>query len=168
MDINGHPSNDIARYPMKNIKIGCLTLGMSALLLHLTGCGGPSDQPDLGQVTGTITLDGDPLPRTSVMFQPENGRPATGITDEEGHYELTYIRETKGTKIGKNLVQIGGIEESEDEEDAVAFDADGEPITQASAQPIIKPKIPVKYNLRSELEVDVQPGENTFDFDLES
>ena len=153
---------------MKNIKSGCLAFGMSALLLHLTGCSGTSDQPDLGQVIGTITLDGEPLPRTSVMFQPENGRPATGITDKEGRYELTYIRETKGTKIGKNLVQIGGNEESEDEEEAVAFDADGEPIAQASAQPTNKPTIPVKYNLRSELEVDVQPGENTFDFDLES
>lgn len=153
---------------MIDMKSGCLAFGLCVLLLNLAGCGGVSDQPELGQVTGTITLDGKPLPRTAVMFQPENGRPATGRTDKDGKYELTYIRDTKGAKIGKNRVEIGGGEEEEDEEETEAFDADGEPIAETPGPTSQKPAIPPKYNVRSELEADVQPGENTFNFDLKS
>ena len=137
-------------------------------MFFLPGCGGPSDQPELGQVTGTVTLDGKPLSGIAVVFQPESGRPARGMTDAEGKYELTYIRETKGTKVGPNRVEIapsedGGAEESEESENP---DDESQPVTKPSKSG--KPTIPPRYNVQSELKADVKAGENTFDFQLES
>ena len=135
------------------------------LLLSSSGCGGPSDQPELGQVTGTITLDGKPLSGVAVVFQPDNGRPATGVTDKEGKYELRYIRDTMGTKIGHNRVEIAPQEGEEDDPvEASADEVNSSPQPNRSG----RSRIPARYNIRSELEADVKPGENTFDFDLKS
>ncbi len=135
------------------------------LMFFQPGCGGPSDQPELGQVTGTITLDGKPLSGTAVVFQPDNGRPAKGITDAEGKYELTYIRQTKGTKVGPNRVEITPSEDGEVEE---SENADEESKSATKRSNSGKPTIPARYNVRSELKADVKAGKNTFDFHLES
>ena len=127
------------------------------------GCGGPSDQPELGQVTGTVTLDGKPLVGIAVVFQPESGRPARGKTDAEGKYELTYIRQTKGTKVGPNRVEIAPSEEGEADE-SEASDEESKPAAKPNSK---KPLIPPRYNVRSELKADVKPGKNTFDFKLD-
>ena len=150
---------------MKTIQYGCLPVALSILLLSSSGCGGPSDQPELGQVSGTITLDGKPLGGVAVVFQPDNGRPATGVTDKDGKYELRYIRDTMGTKIGHNRVEIAPQEGEDDPAEAVTDEAG--PSAQPPS-PSRKPRIPARYNIRSELEADVKPGENTFNFDLES
>jgi len=141
--------------------------GLSALLLSLPGCLGPNDQPELGHVTGTITLDGKPLSGVEVVFQPDNGRPARAATDAEGKYELRYVRDTLGTKIGHNRIEIAPNEEGEDEEPIESTTEDGEPVILQPLTPG-KPVVPARYNTKSELEADVQPGENTFDFDLVS
>ncbi|QDT53470.1 hypothetical protein Pan44_14870 [Caulifigura coniformis] len=143
---------------------GSLAAAMTFLVLNLAGCGGPGDAPDLGQVTGTITMDGTPLSGVAVMFSPLDGRPAMGKTDAEGKYELNYIRSTKGTKLGKNKVQIGNTEEEDDPSAETGDDAG--PAKKAAKSS--KAVIPARYNTRSELEVDVKAGENVFDFQLES
>jgi hypothetical protein len=133
-------------------------------MLVQLGCA-PSDQPELGQVSGTITLDGKPLSGIGVVFQPESGRPARGMTNAEGKYELTYIRQTKGTKVGLNRVEIAPNEDAGAEDDESSED-----VSKASSKQSIsgKPVIPARYNVRSELKVDVKSGQNTFDFKLES
>lgn len=144
-----------------------IVLGIS--VFFQPGCGG-SDQPELGQVTGTITLDGKPLSGIAVVFQPDSGRPARGMTDAEGKYELTYIRETKGTKVGPNRVEIAPSEDGEAEEELEIADenADAESKSATKLSKSGKPTIPARYNLRSELKADVKAGKNTFDFKLES
>ncbi|UUO05182.1 Ig-like domain-containing protein [Blastopirellula sp. J2-11] len=150
---------------MKSNQAGRLAAALSVILLSLPGCSAPSDQPDLGQVSGTITLDGNPLSGIVVVFQPDNGRPAHGRTDAEGKYELTYIRNTRGTKIGHNRVEIAPSEEADEPDDAEP-DAESPQVKRRGKAG--KPKIPTRYNTQSELEADVQPGANTFDFDLSS
>ena len=141
-----------------------LAVGLSVLLLGLVGCGGPSDQPELGQVTGTITLDGEPLSGVAVVFQPDSGRPARGRTDADGRYKLTYIRETLGTKVGRNRIEIAPDEDAEesDTEDVANPDAQQQPVKSG------KPAVPARYNTSSELEADVKPGDNIFNFELQS
>lgn len=127
------------------------------------GCGGPGDQPELGEVSGTVTLDGKPLSGIAVVFQPESGRPARGMTDAQGKYELTYIRQTKGTKVGPNRVEIAPSEDGE-VEDSESSDEENASAPKRSN----KPKIPARYNTKSELKADVKAGKNTFDFKLDS
>jgi hypothetical protein len=143
---------------------GLLAAAITILSLNLTGCGGPGDQPEMGLVTGTVTMDSKPLSGVAVMFSPVDGRPAMGKTDAEGKYELTYIRDTKGCKVGKNKVQIGNTEE-EDDPAAESGDDAAAPKKPAKSN---KVEIPAKYNTKTELEADVKPGENTFNFDLKS
>ncbi|PQO37705.1 carboxypeptidase regulatory-like domain-containing protein [Bremerella cremea] len=150
---------------VKLIHTGHLAVALLVMFLGLTGCGGTGDKPDLGQVTGTVTLDGQPLSGVAVVFQPDNGRPARGMTDAEGKYDLIYIRNERGTKVGHNRVEIAPSEEGEDEGEEAE-----DPDSVEPAKPVKsgKPKVPAKYNLKTELEADVKPGDNTFDFNLES
>jgi hypothetical protein len=134
---------------------------VASFAVNLAGCGGPGDRPEIGQVTGTVTMDGAPLKGVQVMFSPTQGRPATGVTNAEGKYKLRYVRETFGTKIGKNSVQIGATE-GEDEPES------GDDATPTKKKKGGKVQIPARYNTKTELEADVKAGENVFDFKLES
>lgn len=80
-------------------------LGVWLVLLALAGCSN-GDQPQLGMVTGTVTLDGEPLRNVEIAFQPSNGRPSYGETDDDGHYELNYIRDIMGAKVGTHKVLV--------------------------------------------------------------
>jgi hypothetical protein len=149
---------------VKTIQSGLLTVTLSMLALNLCGCSG-SDRPELGLVVGTITLDDKPVSGIVVVFQPDEGRPARGKTDQEGHYELTYIAKTPGCKVGHNRVQIAPNEEGEDESTEAADTESAAPPKRSKPG---KVEIPAHYNTKSELEADVQPGENVFDFHLVS
>lgn len=138
---------------------------LSFVLATSVGCSGSSDQPELGLVSGTVTLNGSPLSGVAVTFRPDDGRPAVGKTDSEGNYQLTYIRDTLGCKIGHNRVEIGNSEESgevnEQEGEQEGDNVRQDPKKRAN-------EIPARYNVRSELEADVKVGENKFNFDLKS
>lgn len=125
----------------------CCSLLIGALMLP--GCGGGSgDTPELGQVTGVVTLDGQPLPKANVEFAPASGRPSFGETDEDGRYSLEYLAGHAGAVVGSNTVKIstGGYGE---------------------AGPIPE-KVPARYHAKSELKADVKPGSNDLNFDLRS
>lgn len=128
------------------------TLVVLAVALSGLSCGS-SDQPELGQVSGTVTMDGKPLPNAQVVFSPEKGRPSMAITDESGKYALTYIRDVKGAVPGKHTVRITAVRVSTSDREGAA--------------PVKEP-IPAKYNANTTLTAQVEPGENTVDFALES
>ncbi len=112
----------------------------------------PSDQPDLGTVTGVVTMDGAPLEGALVSFAPAEGRASQGVTDAEGKYELVYIGNTKGAKVGSHRVHITTY---------IADDSDPDARK-------IKETIPAKYHKDTVLTAEVKEGTNTFDFALES
>ena len=135
---------------LKSFEVVCLTI---ISLSIATGCGdsGGSDQPDLGTVTGVVTMDGQPLANVTVSFTPENGRPSFASTDDAGNYELGYLEGAKGAVIGKHSVRIATPQENPS--------SDGQDD---------KDPIPAKYNENTTLSADVKAGANTFDFQLES
>jgi hypothetical protein len=81
---------------------------LATLCLALSGCGGgAADLPDLGRVSGTVTIDGEPTPDVSVMFAPvDGGRSSSGVTDSSGKYVLYYNANTEGALIGAHNVHI--------------------------------------------------------------
>jgi hypothetical protein len=117
-----------------------------ALLLSLLtfGCG-HGDRPELGTVTGTVTLDGKPLANAYVKFQPTLGRMSMSCTDKDGHYDLIYVRSIRGAKVGQHSISISTYLEDVSPE-----------------------RIPKKYNSETTLKREVKSGENTIDFLLES
>ena len=132
----------------------CVVLGACLSVLACLGCA-PTG-PDIESVEGTVTLDGEPLPNASVVFVPENGRPAGAMTDDQGHYVLTFSEGRQGAMLGKHKVQI-----------STATDPSETP--SGEAIPAVPETIPSKYNAQTELEFTVEAGKkNTADFDLES
>ncbi|WP_417380003.1 carboxypeptidase regulatory-like domain-containing protein [Gimesia sp.] len=123
----------------------CLTLSFI-----LTACGGaPDDQPKLAPVSGTITMDGAPLSGAFVRFYPTSGRASAGKTDEEGKYELVFIRDEKGAILGKHTVKISTLDE------------DNDPFGNQGSE-----TVPDKFNKKTTLEATVVEGDNTVDFEL--
>ena len=134
-------------------------------VLFFSGCGPASDRPELGLVTGTVTLNGEPLSDVVVVFKPDYGRPARGKTDTDGKYELTYIGRTRGCKVGHNRVEIAPTEEGEEDSEDASNTENVGPAARPQRGPAA---VPARYNSKSELEAEVQPGSNTFDFALRS
>ena len=62
--------------------VSFLLLG-SCLIVSI-GCGS-SDEPELGTVTGSVTMDGKPLANVWIGFAPTEGRASMAITDKDGH-----------------------------------------------------------------------------------
>jgi hypothetical protein len=111
----------------------------------MLGCGGGG--PQVAPVTGRVTLDGRPLEHADVTFQPDGARrPSVGRTDADGRYELAYKRGQPGAIVGEHTVRIYVSPE-------------------LVANP---PRIPARYDTKSELRVEVQDDENVFNFDLKS
>jgi hypothetical protein len=106
-----------------------------------------SDQPDLGNVQGTVSLDGKPFVGAIIVFTPEEGRQSTGLTDENGKYELEYLHHSKGAVLGRHTIGFAG------------------PTDETLAVPI-----PAKYAYGTEtgIQEEVKAGDNTLDFSLTS
>ena len=60
----------------------------------------------MGTVTGVVTFNGKPLPNAEISFEPKGKRFSFGTTDEEGRYEMKYIRDEKGVAVGESVVRI--------------------------------------------------------------
>jgi hypothetical protein len=128
-----------------------LIIGASLSMMVCSGCG--ESGPEVASVEGTVKLDGQPLPDATVMFIPENGRPAAAMTDAGGHYVLTFTEGRKGAMPGKHKVRITTFREADESEEI-----EGQP-----------EKVPMKYNAQTTLEFEVEAGKkNIADFDLDS
>lgn len=121
-----------------------LLITVSSVFLTVIGCGDGGDRPPLGKVTGTVTVNGEPLEGVLVSFKPEVGRAAFGLTDANGSYRLQYVQGVYGAKVGPSTVSFSWP-------------------TGASGSVAI----PEKYGSKSTLTEEVSSGSNKFDFDLE-
>ena len=125
-------------------------------LLVCFGCTG-SNLPDLGQVEGTVTMDGQPLPNAIVTFQPVNpGRPSYARTDDSGKYVLVFTDGNEGATLGEHRVCISTQSDG---------DPDADPPIPSSPE-----TVPAKYSnmSKTELKANVEAGGNQHDFTLTS
>ncbi|MEW4528857.1 carboxypeptidase-like regulatory domain-containing protein [Maioricimonas sp. JC845] len=122
-----------------------------AVVIASCGCGGPGE--GLATVTGTITLDGEPLPNALVEFaSTDGGSIAYGRTDKNGEYRMMFSRTQQGASIGKNIVRITTADVSSE---------DGREV-------VIPERVPATYNRNSSLTQVVESGDNICNFDLVS
>lgn len=131
-------------------------LCFSACLLISPSCsfGVPSDQPELGQVSGVVTLDGQPLSRAKISFDPiSGGRSSMAVTDDQGRYELEYAIQTPGAKVDRHNIRV-----------STEWD-EGE---ASSGSKPTKETIPQKYREPGGLTGEVKPGKNVIDLKLVS
>ena len=125
-----------------------LTLVVAAIVV---GC---TSGVELGDVQGTVKMDGKPLSGATIRFVPVNGgRAAFGRTDESGKYEIQYSATASGALVGQVRVEITTAEEVSDK------------LGRSRMKPEI---VPSRYNTESTLIREVGSGDNTFDFELQS
>jgi hypothetical protein len=126
-------------------------------LLLLAGCA----KPTLSPVSGRVTLDDQPLPNATVLFQPEStaGRPgagSSGKTNDKGEFTLKQIgTDIAGAVPGKHQVTVSAL--------------DGPPPAPTEDRPKPrKEKVPAQYRNKP-LTFDVPPeGTTSANFPLKS
>ena len=124
------------------------------LLVLAVGCS--SSGPEIARVEGRVLMDGKPLPNATVVFVPENGRPAGATTDENGHYVLNFAQGRKGAIPGTNMVRILTMRDAGQDENGQSIP--GSPET-----------VPARYNTETTLEFNVEPKKNNIaNFELKS
>ncbi len=119
-------------------------------------CGCQSERFPVAPASGTVTLNGKPLPNAHVLVQPvsqgttfEIGPESVGLTDAEGRFTLSTIEpERKGAMIGKHRVSVTIPEEES------RYGGGAE-----SGRPAGKPvyTIPRRYRLGEALQIEVPP-----------
>lgn len=106
----------------------------------------------MGDVRGTVTLDGQPLPEGVVRFIPVDGATATaGGTIRDGQFIAKVPVATHRVEISANVI-----------------DRQLTPPNPTDEQIVMKQLIPERYNTRSELTLRVVAGSNEPRFDLQS
>ena len=127
-------------------------------LLLLAGCGG-SKYPT-APVSGTVRMNGKPLPDAALTFQPGGGGMASvGVTDKDGRYTLEfYDSGQSGAVVATHRVLIRTHRRSNTED-----------TSSDVSNPNLRDPIPQRYNDNTELTMEV-PAEGTesADFDLKS
>ena len=74
------------------------------LLGLFTGCG-PSG-PQIVEIEGTVTHNGEPVPNLRIYFEPAKGRPSWAISDGTGHFKLDYDLDFDGALVGQHTVWV--------------------------------------------------------------
>ena len=120
-----------------------------AALLALAGCGARE-----GQVGGTVKVDGKLLEKGSILFVPIDGKSSTsGGEISNGRYSVKV-------PVGPMKVSISAPK--------VVGKKKIYPTPDSPEMPITQEALPGRYNEQTELKLDVQPGKNEKDFDLQS
>lgn len=124
---------------------------LACLAVLAPGCSQGDGQ---GRVQGTVTLDGVPLKTGSVRFVPVAGQSSTaGAEIVDGKFEAAVAP-------GKMRVEFTAPKVAGKQK---MIDAPG-----AREVDIVEELLPARYNVRSELTIDVQAGEQEHPFELKS
>jgi hypothetical protein len=123
------------------------------------GCG-RGDKLLLADAGGTVTYNGDPLEGATVVFVPDSGLPATGITDAEGRFTWN-TRGDSGAVVGLGKVTITAVEQ--------LIVVEGREPTAEELANMSRSLLPEKYGhpTTSELSAEVKADEkNEFTYKL--
>ncbi len=139
------------------ISLFATLLGTSLLL----GCG--EAKPERATVGGRITFEGKPVDYGHIVFVP--------VDSTEGYYSQTviingdYSMDEHGPILGKNRVEIHGHRKT----GKTAPNISGVRLNESAQIAVVtEPYLPAKYNVASEITVEISPGENeNVDFNLE-
>lgn len=129
--------------------------GLVVLALVMTGCSDPyAGRFDL---SGKVTLEGQPLQDGTITFEPlENQKTASGGTITNGEFK---VERKDGLAVGKYrvLITAGDGKTPANEEEA------GGP---SGANILSMDLIPPEWNTESKQEITIKDGENKFEFTI--
>ena len=132
-------------------------LGWISCLLICIGCG----SGEHASVTGTVTFNGEDVPDGALRFFPIEGTPGKGAAAviQQGQFEITEeMAREKEMMAGKYRISVSASRKT-----GRKFKS---PEGGGSMLDEMKMYIPERYNLRTELIVDLEPGSNQHNLDL--
>ncbi len=142
----------------------CLIVSLLAVAIVISGCQKPSNLPPQYPVSGTISLDGKPLPGAGIMFLPRGdtrGNGAMAMSDPTGKYTLKTDHGGPGAPEGEYAVTISKV-----------VNRDGTPYVPNPdvAEAGERETLPGIYSdsMKTTLNANVPKGGNTINFDLKS
>lgn len=102
------------------LKVKLWTVLFFCGIATLVGCGqGVSDAPNMGKVSGKVTIGGQPATNVIVQFRPvEQGRPSVAEVSSDGQYTLMYTDKVSGAVIGEHVVTLQPLTEADASSDA--------------------------------------------------
>lgn len=166
---------------MKTSYQALLILVALTLTIPMIGCGGGKPYK-LATVSGTVTLDGEPVANAEVYFEPQPvddninvGPSSIGTTDSQGKFTLTTRFKEEGAVVGphKVFIQYAGFDpEAEDAAKAAMQEAKQDKEDEGGAKSDLsaakkQKKIPLKYSDEGDgMDATVESGDNNFDFPL--
>ncbi|WP_417848442.1 carboxypeptidase-like regulatory domain-containing protein [Thalassoglobus sp.] len=133
-------------------KIECVTVCFLTTILFV-GCG--SKNPlNRQSVSGTVTLNGQPVESGSIEFQPQGAKGTmSGAVIADGKYSIATAQ---GLPPGNYTVRIYSADETAEREEV-----------PGESNKLAVEKIPAKYNTESTLTKSVEAGkDNVFDFEI--
>lgn len=147
----------------RTCRASCAWLGLLPLV---SGCSESYDGPELVQISGTVTLDGEPLSGAVLSFTPTGstrGFGAGGYTDAVGRYELFTRGDIRGAAAGEYRVVAKKWMMPDGSDFLIASGSD--PSSSAARQ-----ILPARYSERekTELSATIRAGSGTIDFPLSS
>ncbi|WP_417391301.1 hypothetical protein [Gimesia sp.] len=128
----------------------------------LSGCSGVSkDGLERASVSGTVSLDGEPLPEGSIQFIPDIDATGQRIHGKAVQAVITNgvysLEAAQGPVVGANKILINATRKTGKFQN---FDG--------VKTEIMQQYIPAKYNADSTLRYEVKAGKNTADFSLQT
>ena len=129
-----------------------VTFATLSLAAFAAGC---HRGPDLGTVTGTVRVNGQPLPFAYGRVQSFNppGTYGSAYTDKDGTYELQFSKSYRGAPIGQHRITIRP--------------ASGEELPE-DGRPVAAVQLPDRFTSGGEVIREVKPGHNVHDFDIQA
>lgn len=121
-----------------------------ASLIFAVGCGG--QDPNRGEVSGIVTINGQPAATGAVAFSPVDGQsPTSGGKIVDGKY--TVQASTGTSRVAIRVPKIVGQRK--------LYNTPDSPV-----QPLMEETLPAEYNDRTTLTLEVKPGDNEHNFEL--
>jgi len=81
-----------------------VSFALLVIAVAVSGCG--SKHPATAKVSGTVFYKGSPVAGAGITFLPGVGRPATGMTDAQGRFELMTNEPGDGALPGEHKVAV--------------------------------------------------------------
>jgi len=98
----------MGKYVAKFAALGFLSLSTAVMAVSVSGCGQASAGIERTvTAAGVLTHGGKPLAHYQIMLIPDDARrPAAGVTDEQGKFDLGTNRPGDGAPPGKHRVSV--------------------------------------------------------------
>jgi hypothetical protein len=122
----------------------------AAAVCALASCGDSS----LSQVSGKVTVDGQPMEKGAISFFPTDGKsPTTGGAIKAGQYQVQVPVGAMTVKI--SMPKVVGQKKLYNTPNSPAY-------------PVTAEALPPRYNDQTTLKLEVKPGTTTKDWELQS